>query len=154
MIRAAAFFALWLACIGAGADRLAVGAVVAAAATWLSLHLLPPAWPRMRLARLPWFVLRFLWQSVVAGWDVARRALDPRLPIRPGFVTYPVGLPPGPARNVFTTITGLVPGTVPAGDDGPAIVYHCLDVAEPVAAQLAGEEAALSRVLPPGAAHA
>jgi len=35
----------------------------------------------------------FLRQSIVAGIDVAQRALDPRLPLRPGFVVYQ-GAPP------------------------------------------------------------
>jgi len=93
----------------------------------------------MRLA------LRFVRQSVVAGADVAWRALDPRLPLRPGFVAYPVRFPPGAARNAFTTLTSLLPGTVPAGAQGGELVYHCLDVGQPVVSQLAAEEAALSR---------
>ena len=91
--------------------------------------------------------LHFAWQSIAAGWDVARRAFDPALPIRPGFVSYPARFRPGTARNVFTLVTSLVPGTVPVGDDGESITYHCLDVGQPVAAQLAAEEAILSRML-------
>jgi multicomponent Na+:H+ antiporter subunit E len=88
-----------------------------------------------------------LGQSIVAGADVARRALDPRLPLRPGFVAYPVYFPPGTARNVFTALTSLLPGTVPAGDERGQLVYHCLDVDQPVLSQLAAEEAALSEAL-------
>jgi hypothetical protein len=89
----------------------------------------------------------FLLQSVIGGLDVARRALDPRLPLRPGLVAYPVHFPPGMTRNVFTTLTSLLPGTVPTGEDNGQLVYHCLDVNQPVASQLAAEEAALSRAL-------
>ena len=60
--------------------------------------------------------VRFLYQSIVAGVDVAWRAFDPRLPLRPGFVRYPVRFPPGTTRNVFAMITSLMPGAVPAGD--------------------------------------
>ena len=84
---------------------------------------------------------------MVAGWDVAVRALSPRLPVRPGFVVYPVGFPPGVTRNVFTTLTSLLPGTVPAGEEGDGLLYHCLDVGQPVVAQLAAEEAELARVI-------
>lgn len=91
--------------------------------------------------------LLFLYQSVVAGVDVARRALDPRLPLRPGFVFYPTGLSRGMQRNVFTTLTSLLPGTVPAGEESGQLVYHCLDVEQPVVAELAAEEAALVRAL-------
>jgi multicomponent Na+:H+ antiporter subunit E len=119
----------------------------AAAASWVSLRLLPPGSARLRPLALAGLLLRFTWQSVLAGWDVARRALDPRLPVRPGFVTYRVGFPPGRARNAFATLTSLLPGTVPVGEEGGTLLYHCLDVEQPVAAQLAREEAALSRVL-------
>lgn len=147
ILRGAGFLAFWVVLIGPGAGDLLVGLITAAAATWVSLRLLPAGAARLHPTALPALVLRFAWQSVVAGWDVARRVLDPRLPVRPGFAVYPVGFPPGPARNLFTTLTSLLPGTVPAGDEGGALLYHCLDVEQPVAAQLAEEEAALSRAL-------
>jgi multicomponent Na+:H+ antiporter subunit E len=117
------------------------------AATWTSLHLLPPGGSRPSPLAMARLALRFLCQSVLAGVDVARRALDPRLPLRPGFATYPVRFPPGAARNAFTTLTSLLPGTVPAGEVQGQLVYHCLDVDQPVVSQLAAEEAALSRAL-------
>ena len=96
------------------------------------------------MARL---TLLFLYHSVVAGLDVAGRALNPRLPLHPGFVAYPTGLSRGMRQNVFTTLTSLLPGTVPAGEEDGRIVYHCLDVTQPVVAELAAEEAALVRAL-------
>src|SRR5262245_23086998 len=147
LVRGSCFLAFWMVLIGAGAGHVAVGLVTAAAATVASMRLLPPGAIHLRLVALPALALGFAWQSVVAGWDVARRALDPRLPVRPGFTTYPVGFPPGPTRNVFTALTSLLPGTVPAGEHDGALLYHCLDVTQPVASQLAAEEAVLSRVL-------
>ena len=147
VIRGCCFLALWVVLIGGAAGDLVVGAVTAAAATWISLRLLPPGSIPLRPMALPGLALRFAWKSVVAGWDIARRALDPRLPVRPGFVVYRVGFARGPVRNLFTTLTSLLPGSVPAGEDGDALLYHCLDVEQPVAAQLAAEEAVLSRAL-------
>jgi multicomponent Na+:H+ antiporter subunit E len=84
---------------------------------------------------------RFLRQSLVAGVDIARRALDPRLPLRPGVVTYHSQLPLGARLNAFCTITSLLPGTLPAGRDANGdLLVHCLDVGQPVAEQLAAEE--------------
>ena len=88
-----------------------------------------------------------MWQSVLAGIDVARRAFDPRLPLKTGFVVYPVRYPRGPARNAFASLTSLLPGTVPVRDDAQGLLYHCLDVEQPVAEQLAAEEEAVSRAL-------
>jgi multicomponent Na+:H+ antiporter subunit E len=51
-------------------------------------------------------------------------------------------------RNVFCTITGLLPGTLPSGSDQDGnLVVHCLDVSQPVIEQLAAEEAMLRQVL-------
>jgi multicomponent Na+:H+ antiporter subunit E len=141
----AAFLGLWLILSGTDPADLPIGIAAAVAATWTSLHLLPPGTSRLSLAAIARLALRFLYQSVVAGADVARRALDPRLPLRPGFVAYPVSFPPGTARNVFATLTSLLPGTVPAGEENGKLVYHCLDVDQPVASQLAAEETALAR---------
>jgi len=143
--RAVWFVALWLVIAGTDPADLAVGAVATAAATWTSLLLLPPRRSRRSPAAMARLALRFLLESVIAGADVARRALDPRLPLRLGFVAHPVRFPPGTARNVFTTLTSLLPGTVPVGEEGGQLVYHCLDVDQPVASQLAAEEAALAR---------
>ena len=144
--RATAFLGLWLALSGAEVGDLPAGVLAVLAATWTSLRLLPPSGARLSLPALMRLALRFVRQSVVAGADVAWRALDPRLPLRPGFVAYPVRFPPGAARNAFTTLTSLLPGTVPAGAQGGELVYHCLDVGQPVVSQLAAEEAALVRV--------
>jgi multicomponent Na+:H+ antiporter subunit E len=147
-VRALGFIAIWMALSGGAAGDLLPGIVAALAATWISLRLLPPGTARLQPRALTEFALRFLLQSVIAGADVARRALDPGLPLRPGFVRYPVGLPAGARRNIFTTLTSLLPGTLPLGaDEGGALVIHCLDTGQPVAAQLAAEEAILARVV-------
>jgi len=145
--RGAGFLAFWVVLIGAKPADLIVGLAAAALATWTSLRLLAPGALRVYWAPLPGVVLRFLWQSVRAGIDVARRAFDPRLPLHLGFVAYRVGFAPGPARNVFAALTSLLPGTVPVGEEDGAIVYHCLDVDQPVADDLAAEEVDMRRVL-------
>jgi multicomponent Na+:H+ antiporter subunit E len=145
LVRAAGFFAFWAILSGLNPLDLLVGALAAAIAACASVRLLPPGEWTFRPVALLRLTLRFLRQSVVAGADVARRALDPRLPLRPGFVTYPTRFPPGTARNVFTSLTSLLPGTVPTGEQDGHLVYHCLDLDQPVVSDLAAEEEALSR---------
>lgn len=148
LVRGVEFFALWIVLMGSGQPAdLAVGAFAAACATVLSLRLLPPATGRVRLFSLLKLVPRFLAQSVLAGFDVAKRALDPKMPLRPGFVTYPVKFARGSARNSFATMTSLLPGTVPCADGENGLVYHCLDVGQPVVAELTAEEARLAPAL-------
>lgn len=142
--RAAGFFGFWLVLTGLDPVDAAVGLAAAAIATWTSLRLLPTGEWRLRPIATAKYVLRFMHQSVAAGIDVAWRALDPRAPLRPGFILYQPGLPPGPARTAFCTITSLLPGSLPSGKDATgAIVVHCIDARQPVAAQMAAEEARL-----------
>src|SRR5262245_20782129 len=116
--RAAGFLCLWLVLSGANLGDIPAAAVAIPATTWMSLRLLEPSSSRRSLPAIVRLVFLFLYHSVVAGADVARRAFDPRLPLRPGFVLYPTRLSPGIRRNVFTTLTSLLPGTVPAGEQG------------------------------------
>ena len=145
--RAAWFICLWLVLAGADPGDIPAATAAVAAATWTSLRLLEPNASRRSPRAIVQLVLLFLYHSIVAGADVARRALDPRLPLCPGFVAYPTGLSPGMRRNVFTTLTSLLPGTVPTGEEDGQLVYHCLDVEQPVVTELAAEEAALVRAL-------
>jgi multicomponent Na+:H+ antiporter subunit E len=151
LARSAGLFALWVVLIqSAQPADLVVGAFTVAVATWVSLRLLPPAAGRIRLVALAARLPRFLWQSVRAGIDVARRAFAPRPPLAPGLLTHPTGLPRGLARNTFATITSLVPGTVPVADDTGGILYHCLDTRQPVLEGLATEERVYAPALAPG----
>jgi multicomponent Na+:H+ antiporter subunit E len=154
VVRALLYFGIWIVIDqSAKPANLAFGVLAAAAATWVSLRLLPPASGRVRLGVLLTLLPRFLWQSLVAGIDVARRAFSPRLSLAPGFVDYSARLPRGSARNAFELISSLMPGSVPTGETEASIEYHCLDVGQPVVEQLAAEEQAYSKALVPGRRH-
>lgn len=150
IVRGLGYFAFWVLLIGFKPVDLMVGVVAAAAATWSSLVLLPRGEFPLRLAGLPRYVARFLWQSVVAGFDVARRAFSPSLPLRPGLIAYTARCPRGAARNAFASLTCLLPGTLAVRDESGGLLYHCLDIGQPVAEQLAEEEAAFLRALKQG----
>ena len=80
--------------------------------------------------------------------QVARLALSPSMKLRPGFVVYRPGLQSASARNAFCAVSSLLPGTLPAGSDGDdALLVHCLDVDQPVAASFAAEEARFRRMI-------
>jgi multicomponent Na+:H+ antiporter subunit E len=130
---------------GAIAD-LPVGVAAAAAAAWTSLRLLPPSRSKTRPIALAMLILRVLRQSIVSGTEVAWRALDPRLPLHPGFIAYPLRLPEGGPRSAFCALSSLLPGALPTGTDANgALLVHCLDVSQPVAANLAVEESLFMR---------
>jgi multicomponent Na+:H+ antiporter subunit E len=155
LARGVLFLGLWMALLPSlKAGDLAIGVFTTAAATWVSLRLLPPEAGRLRFGILLSLGPHFFWASVLAGIDVARRALAPSLPLRPGFVNCPLGFAPGFTRNTFSTITSLMPGSVPAGDSDGVLVYHCLDTTQPVVEQLWAEERLFARALGTGQRHA
>jgi multicomponent Na+:H+ antiporter subunit E len=152
--RGTAFFLLWMLLMPSlKRGDLVVGILASVGATWVSLRLLPPSSGGLRFGRLLVHLPHFVWESVLAGVDVARRALHPRMPLQPGFVTCPLSFPPGFARNTFATITSLLPGSLAAGEIEGVIVYHCLDTTSPVMEQIWKEERLLARALVAGRHH-
>jgi multicomponent Na+:H+ antiporter subunit E len=146
--RACLYLLLWLLLAGWHASDLPALLPAVAAATWTSLLLLPPGAWRLSLAGIALLALRFPAQSILAGVDVARRALHPDLKLHPGFVPYRPLLAPGLAREGFCTFASLLPGTLPTGTDSSgALLIHCLDVGQPVAAAMAIEERRFLRAL-------
>jgi multicomponent Na+:H+ antiporter subunit E len=105
---------------------------------------------------LPAFRLAFgvLRSSVFAGFDIAWRALDPRLPVRPGLIAVPLRLPAGPARDAFRLLASLQPGTLPAGLDATGrLCMHALDVGHAVAEETQAAEALFATAIGPATGH-
>ncbi len=148
IVRFALFLVLFCGLKGVAPSDLVVGVVAAAAGTAASLWLIPAGGAGLVPGAALGFAGRFLWQSLVAGIDVARRVFDPKLPLATGFVTFRPSLPRGNWRDLFTTISSMMPGTLPVGDDGKdGLVIHCLDRHQPVAADMARDEARLRKVI-------
>lgn len=149
VLRLVFFSVVWMILCGPDTVSLVIGLGVVAIATWTSIRLLPPAATgRLQVLLLAQLFLRFIWESVFAGIDVAWRALDPRLPLRPGFVAYPIQIPVSPARNMFLTLASLLPGTLPTGlDEAGTLLVHCLDIQKPVVEPMRMEERLLARAL-------
>ena len=99
LVRTGSFFCFWVIMAGTKPADLVAGLVAALIATAVSLRLLSLRQGRLRPVLLGRMTLRFLRQSVVAGFDVAWRALHPRLPLRPGFVVYEPQLPAARCRD-------------------------------------------------------
>jgi multicomponent Na+:H+ antiporter subunit E len=135
------FVGVWLMIADWKKEDLPIGLAACALALWISLSLLPPTTNRPRLLPLARLNLRFLICSIIAGVDVARRALLPRLDLRPGFVVVPFALPPGVARNVFLIYSSLQPGTLPTSAEGEMLQVHGLDILQPIAASIEADEA-------------
>jgi len=106
------------------------GAVCASFALW------PPNFWRWRPFGLLFFAPYFLWQSLLGGWDVARRALSPTMKIAPGIIEYELRLSRDPARVFFVWSVSLLPGTAGIGMDGSSVRIHILNTNMPSMSRL------------------
>ncbi len=145
--RFALLFGLWLVLTGNDASAWLVGAVAAGVAAGASLRLLPPTGRPVRLTALLRLVPGFIAESVSGGIDVAVRALHPRLPLRPAWLTHDVRLPAGAPRVSLASVLSLMPGTLAAGGHDGALLIHCLDAEQPIAATVAREERRVGETL-------
>lgn len=144
LTRAVLFALVWWALSDGSPQSWWVGvpAVVLAAVT--SVALMGPVplvwWQLLR------FVPVFLWRSLQGGADVAWRALDPRLPIAPQMIDYPLRLPSGLPRVMLVNIMSLLPGTLSAELEGQVLKVHVLDGRRNVFPELAALERSVARI--------
>lgn len=122
---------LWWAITEGEAAFSVAALVVVVSATAVSLVLLPPGGARPTVRGVLAFTPYFLLQSIRGGVDVARRALDPRLPILPGFLEHPFRLPPGAPRTFFIVALSLLPGTLSVRVRKDHLQVHLLDRTRP-----------------------
>ena len=83
----------------------------------------PPGWTFIGFWRfIPFFVV----QSVIAGIDVAVRALRRRMPINPWLIDFPLRLTHAPACIFLANIISLLPGTLTAEIHSNILRIHVL----------------------------
>jgi multicomponent Na+:H+ antiporter subunit E len=140
------YLGVWWLLTGGAPGAFALGLVVIAAALairrWLGAGARRPWSPTGALLFLPYF----LWQALRGGFDVALRALSPRLPIAPGLLRYRTFLPEGPPRVLFANSISLLPGTFTAQLQGSELEVHLLDQEAPAERQLQTLERRVARI--------
>lgn len=119
--------AAWWILVGDDTSGLAFGIPIVAVATIVSMRLRRETAPLdvhvLSFVRLLGF---FVVGSARGGWDVARRALSPWLPLSPVVFEYRLDLPRGPARELFLSTLTLMPGTIAIADGEDVIRIHAL----------------------------
>lgn len=143
-LRSLLLFGVWVAL--AEGEGWFFGLVVSLGTAGLSLRLTPPSKYRIRLRALPRFAVWFLWQSLRAGWDVARRTLHPALPLKPGMLQVRNALPAGAPTWWLMLVLSLLPGTLSVRLVANALELHCLDTTGEVATEVAHAQAQLARL--------
>ncbi|WP_052063816.1 Na+/H+ antiporter subunit E [Nitrincola sp. A-D6] len=113
----------------------------------VSFCLSTPGNHRFWLPALPRFLLYFLTTSLIAGIDIARRTLSPRLPlvsIMLPFETSLEGLP----RWLLMSSLSLMPGTLSVRSGSDGLLIHSLDAADITHKSLRQLESHIARLLP------
>jgi multicomponent Na+:H+ antiporter subunit E len=82
----------------------------------------PIGLPARAFRFLPWL----FWQIAKANVDVARRILNPRLPIHPALIRVKAGQRRDVGRVIYANCITLTPGTVSVDVEGDEIVVHAL----------------------------
>lgn len=145
-IRLLFFLLLWYVLAGVEPRSWVVGLPVVFCAVRVSLWLHPAAPWRLRPAGLLLFIPFFLTLSLLGAFDVMRRVLDPRLPMKPGLVIYRPEHPTGPARVLLINCISLLPGTISADCTTDSITIHAIDTDLPVWAAILLLESRIARI--------
>ena len=141
------YAALWALFAAGQGWLLGVPTVALAVALSLWLGLRPLG---MRLGALPAFLGFFLKHMLLGGWDVARRALQPRCPLQPAWHPYSLCSQSPRVRLLLSALVGLLPGTLASRIEGDEMRVHVLDERLPWQATVADLEQRLERLLGSG----
>lgn len=74
-----------------------------------------------------WFFIYlfiFIWECIMANFDVAYRVLHPKMPIRPGIVRVPLHLKSPFARTMLANSITMTPGTITVDIVGDNMYVH------------------------------
>jgi multicomponent Na+:H+ antiporter subunit E len=129
----AVLFVVWLGLTNSlQIQEVIAGLIVSAVIVWLTIPRPTPG-----TETKPWSLIGlllylpvFLKALVLSNLDVARRVLDPRLPIAPGIVRIRTELEQPYQRLILANSITLTPGTVTLETEGEDLYVHWIDVCE------------------------
>jgi len=144
-IRAMLFALIWLVLTGGVINSWLIGVPAVLLSTLVSITLLPPIpWSFIGLIRIIPF---FLWRSLCAAIDVAKRVLHPQLPISPDLYHYQWHLSSGVPQIFMANIVSLLPGTLSVELHDKYLCIHVLDQTGDFISQLSIVESYVARIL-------
>ncbi|MDY0340126.1 MAG: Na+/H+ antiporter subunit E [Coriobacteriia bacterium] len=136
LLRSSALALTWMILTEGDLSSLRLGVPIVVIAGLVSIPLAPPQATGFRVIGVLPYATYFVKNSIAGGFDVARRALSPAMPIDPGFVDYRLHLTGTAPRVIFANTISLLPGTLSARLIGDSLQVHALDVTTSVEADL------------------
>jgi len=133
-VASAILYILWIFLISAGSfswQGLILGLVVAGLIALVSSHHLAFLDHLKITPAMPWFMLRYLGQFLLAllqaNFDMARRVLSPQLPINPALVLVKTELKSPLGKLILANSITLTPGTLSVDVVEEGIQVHWVD---------------------------
>lgn len=125
-------FAIWVCVSGLDIQELMLGAVVAAILSYILSSYLDFTFRLNVVPKLVIFLLLYIpnliLELIKANLDVAKRVLDPKLPINPGIVKVPTQIKSEFGKLVLANSITLTPGTISMDADEENVYIHWIDV--------------------------
>lgn len=113
-------------------ENLIAGVIFAAiSSALLGKHFVSGFSKLLQPARCFWaivYLFVFLWECIMANFDVAYRVIHPAMPIRPGIVKVKLNIKTDMARTILANSITMTPGTITIDIIDDYIYIHWINV--------------------------
>jgi multicomponent Na+:H+ antiporter subunit E len=149
VLRFIAFGLLWLVLTGGVISDVALTFAAIVSPVLASMWLWRPGALHIHFGALLLFIPYFLWQSVLGGWDVAKRALAYRMRVTPAIMEVTLQTRLSAHHVLVAWILSLLPGTASIRLTDGGLTFHVLDETAPHRERIESLERKVAAVLQP-----
>jgi multicomponent Na+:H+ antiporter subunit E len=126
-------FIFWLAYTSSlQSEEVITGLIVSLVIAFFTYDIFTQAGPKenilKRFAHLLIYLPIFIWEMIKANIDVARRVINPSLPINPGIVAIETDLKPETGKLFLANSITLTPGTLTIDVVDNTLYIHWIDL--------------------------
>lgn len=125
-------FVIWLLMAGISTNELILGAFVCTILSYILTNYMNIEFDLFQIPAIAVFLVTYLptlfIELVKANIDVAKRVLNPSLPIHPGIVKVPTAIKNEYGKLILANSITLTPGTISIDAGDGCIYVHCIDV--------------------------
>lgn len=125
-------FIIWILMAGFDVQELMVGAIVSGILSYILSSYVNFSFSLNIVPKLILFVLIYIPTLIIelikANLDVAKRVIDPKLPINPGIVKVPTKVKGDVGKLTLANSITLTPGTISIDVDEENVYVHWIDV--------------------------
>lgn len=125
-------FVIWLLMTGFDVQELVVGVIVSLTLAIILGKYVNFSFGLSIVPKLLLFIVLYIPTLIIelikANLDVAKRVLDPKLPIKPGIVKVPTAIKNDTGKLILANSITLTPGTISIDADDENVYIHWIEV--------------------------